>query len=53
MGSVILGIILAFVGILLWVGVLTLTHAMAIFLISTGIALILFYSVPHVYTRRP
>jgi len=52
MGSVAAGIILVVIGILLWVGVITLSHAFAIFLVIIGLGLALFYYAPAAYVRR-
>jgi hypothetical protein len=52
MGAPLAGLLFLVIGILLWVGVLSLSHAFAAFLIILGVALVLFGFVPAVYRRR-
>ena len=46
MVAVIAGLVLALVAVLLWVGVVTIAHALAIFMGVVGVALILWYAAP-------
>jgi hypothetical protein len=52
MGAAILGLVYLVTGIVLWVSKISLTLAFVIFLVSTGIALILFLFRPSIYARR-
>lgn len=52
MVTVIAGIVLIICAILLWVGALSLAHALAIFIGIIGLAMILWYAVPNGYSRR-
>jgi hypothetical protein len=50
--QVIAGIILCIIGVVLWLGDLSLNHAMAIFIVVIGVLLALTYVVPTTYYRR-
>jgi hypothetical protein len=47
-----IGLIFFLVGILLWVHVLTVAHALAIFIGLIGICMVLYWAYPHVYSTR-
>jgi hypothetical protein len=53
MAAALLGLVLFALGILVWVGTVTLLHAVAVALVVAGLLLVLWYAAPaHWYARR-
>ena len=50
--AIIAGIIIILDGVLTWVGTITLTHGLAVFMIVIGLLIALTYVVPHSYYVR-
>lgn len=51
--AVIVGIVLVIVGVALWLGGLTLAHAVAVFIGLVGVLLVCYYLLPaNAYARR-
>ena len=52
MGAVLIGIALVILAVLLWVGALSVAHALAIFIGLIGVLLILYWAWPTGWGRR-
>jgi hypothetical protein len=52
MVAVLLGLVLVILGVLVWVGTVTLIHAVAITIVVAGLLLVLWWAVPQFYARR-
>ncbi len=51
--AVLLGLVLVILGVLVWVGTVTLIHAVAVALVIAGLLLVLWWAVPaNLYARR-
>ncbi len=52
MVAVLIGIVLVIVAVLLWLGTITVAHALAIFIGLIGVALVLYWGLPGGWGRR-
>lgn len=50
--AVLLGLVLVVLGFLVWVGTVTLIHAVAITIVVAGLLLVLWWALPQGYARR-
>lgn len=52
MVAVLIGIVLVIIAVLLWLGTITVAHALAIFIGLIGVTLVLYWALPGGWGRR-